>query len=517
MATLTLSAKDPAAVTADALVLARRRRHAAGRGCSARSPCRRRPARALADAVPLLGGHRRAPTRSHRLPAVPGVAARCVVLTGVGEVRGARTPRGPAPRRRRRDPGAGGHREGRPRAARPPTPAAVAARRRGRAARRLRVHPVPDGVRPGRRPAAGAGGRARLRRTPRARRLGLPHARREVLAEAVERDPRPGQHRAGGPATPRRSPTSRPAAADGLPVAVTVLDEKAAGQGRLRRPPRRRARARPARRGWSGWTTPPPAPRRTSRWSARASRSTPAACRSSRPAGMEAMKSDMAGAAAVLHAVGRARPARPAGARDRLAARWPRTCRRGTAQRPSDVLTIRGGTHRRGAQHRRRGPAGARRRARRGRRGEARRDRRRRHPDRRADGRAGHAGRRRSWRNDDALRAPRCTASPTQVGEQFWPMPLPAGAARQPGLPGRRPRQHRRPVRRDARRRAVPAASSSARDGVRRRPIPWAHLDIAGPAFNAGSAYGYTPAGGTGVGVRTLVGLVEDVRSSPML
>ncbi|MFZ4505681.1 MAG: leucyl aminopeptidase [Microbacteriaceae bacterium] len=36
-------------------------------------------------------------------------------------------------------------------------------------------------------------------------------------------------------------------------------------------------------------------------------------------------------------------------------------------------------------------------------------------------------------------------------------------------------------------------------------PIPWAHLDIAGPANNAGAPYGYTPKGATGVMVRTLV------------
>ncbi len=34
---------------------------------------------------------------------------------------------------------------------------------------------------------------------------------------------------------------------------------------------------------------------------------------------------------------------------------------------------------------------------------------------------------------------------------------------------------------------------------------PWAHLDIAGPAFNEKSPHGYTPAGGTGVAVSTLV------------
>jgi leucyl aminopeptidase len=35
--------------------------------------------------------------------------------------------------------------------------------------------------------------------------------------------------------------------------------------------------------------------------------------------------------------------------------------------------------------------------------------------------------------------------------------------------------------------------------------LPWAHLDIAGPAFNTGSAYGHVTAGGTGFAVATLV------------
>ncbi|MBO8185986.1 leucyl aminopeptidase [Streptomyces spirodelae] len=38
---------------------------------------------------------------------------------------------------------------------------------------------------------------------------------------------------------------------------------------------------------------------------------------------------------------------------------------------------------------------------------------------------------------------------------------------------------------------------------------PWAHLDIAGPAFNESGPFGYTPKGGTGSAVRTLVRLVE--------
>lgn len=41
--------------------------------------------------------------------------------------------------------------------------------------------------------------------------------------------------------------------------------------------------------------------------------------------------------------------------------------------------------------------------------------------------------------------------------------------------------------------------------------IPWAHLDIAGPAYNPGGAWGFTGSGGTGVAVRTLVRLGEDL------
>jgi leucyl aminopeptidase len=39
--------------------------------------------------------------------------------------------------------------------------------------------------------------------------------------------------------------------------------------------------------------------------------------------------------------------------------------------------------------------------------------------------------------------------------------------------------------------------------------IDWAHLDIAGTAFNDGGPYGYTPHGGTGAAVRTLVQLAS--------
>jgi leucyl aminopeptidase len=48
------------------------------------------------------------------------------------------------------------------------------------------------------------------------------------------------------------------------------------------------------------------------------------------------------------------------------------------------------------------------------------------------------------------------------------------------------------------------------RDGSDDR-IPWAHLDIAGPSNNSGAAWGYTGSGATGVAVRTLVRLGEDL------
>ncbi len=38
----------------------------------------------------------------------------------------------------------------------------------------------------------------------------------------------------------------------------------------------------------------------------------------------------------------------------------------------------------------------------------------------------------------------------------------------------------------------------------------WAHLDVAGPSFNQGGPHGYTPKGGTGAGTRTLVRIAEE-------
>ncbi|GAB3126714.1 leucyl aminopeptidase [Streptomyces calidiresistens] len=91
-----------------------------------------------------------------------------------------------------------------------------------------------------------------------------------------------------------------------------------------------------------------------------------------------------------------------------------------------------------------------------------------------------------------------------EVGEQAWPMPLPEDLME--GL--------KSPVADIANVGDRMGGGLSAglflkefvADGT-----PWAHLDIAGPAFNEGSPFGYTPKGGTGSAVRTLVRLAERV------
>jgi leucyl aminopeptidase len=43
--------------------------------------------------------------------------------------------------------------------------------------------------------------------------------------------------------------------------------------------------------------------------------------------------------------------------------------------------------------------------------------------------------------------------------------------------------------------------------------VPWVHLDIAGPSWNGAAAHGYTPKGGTGAGARTLIAALEMLAS----
>lgn len=41
--------------------------------------------------------------------------------------------------------------------------------------------------------------------------------------------------------------------------------------------------------------------------------------------------------------------------------------------------------------------------------------------------------------------------------------------------------------------------------------VSWAHIDVAGPAYNTGSPWGYTPKGATGVPTRTMFAVLEDI------
>ncbi|MFJ9866281.1 leucyl aminopeptidase [Streptomyces sp. NPDC101165] len=103
--------------------------------------------------------------------------------------------------------------------------------------------------------------------------------------------------------------------------------------------------------------------------------------------------------------------------------------------------------------------------------------------------------------NDDAFRTAVYEAA-EEVGEPAWPMPLP---------------EH---LRKGMDSTVADIANMGERMGgglvaglfLREfvgEGITWAHLDIAGPAFNEGGPFGYTPKGGTGSAVRTLVRLAE--------
>jgi leucyl aminopeptidase len=44
--------------------------------------------------------------------------------------------------------------------------------------------------------------------------------------------------------------------------------------------------------------------------------------------------------------------------------------------------------------------------------------------------------------------------------------------------------------------------------------VQWVHIDIAGPAYNTTAPWGYTPKGGTGVPVRTMFAVLEDISAN---
>ena len=45
----------------------------------------------------------------------------------------------------------------------------------------------------------------------------------------------------------------------------------------------------------------------------------------------------------------------------------------------------------------------------------------------------------------------------------------------------------------------------------RRRACAWAHIDVAGPAYNNGRPWGYTPKGATAVPLRAILATLEDI------
>ena len=87
-------------------------------------------------------------------------------------------------------------------------------------------------------------------------------------------------------------------------------------------------------------------------------------------------------------------------------------------------------------------------------------------------------------------------------GEQFWPMPLPEELRASLDSPvadlaniGDRMG-------------GMLVAGLFLKDFVQPE-LPWLHLDIAGPAYNEAKPHGYTPVGGTGIALRSLVTLAE--------
>jgi leucyl aminopeptidase len=99
----------------------------------------------------------------------------------------------------------------------------------------------------------------------------------------------------------------------------------------------------------------------------------------------------------------------------------------------------------------------------------------------------------------------RVAAISQQVGENGWPMPLPDE------------------LKEDLKSTVADLANVSGQRfagmlvaGVFLREfvadsVAWAHIDVAGPAYNTDSPWGYTPKGGTGVPTRTMFAVLEDI------
>ncbi|MDX2357419.1 leucyl aminopeptidase [Dietzia sp. PP-33] len=94
------------------------------------------------------------------------------------------------------------------------------------------------------------------------------------------------------------------------------------------------------------------------------------------------------------------------------------------------------------------------------------------------------------------------------VGEGGWPMPLPEEL--RDGLDSEvADLTHVTPHRWGGMLSAGLFLSEFVAEGVE-----WAHIDVAGPAYNDGGPEGYLPKGGTGVPVRTMLAVLEDIASA---
>jgi len=99
----------------------------------------------------------------------------------------------------------------------------------------------------------------------------------------------------------------------------------------------------------------------------------------------------------------------------------------------------------------------------------------------------------------------RVAAISQQVGENGWPMPLPeelkddlkSTVADLANVTGQRFA-------------GMLVAGTYLREFVA-EGVAWAHIDVATPAYNTGSPWGYTPKGGTGVPTRTMIAVLEDI------
>lgn len=95
-------------------------------------------------------------------------------------------------------------------------------------------------------------------------------------------------------------------------------------------------------------------------------------------------------------------------------------------------------------------------------------------------------------------------AAADRVGEEFWPLPMPEEL--RPTLDSTVADIANIGIREGGTLAAAHFLKEFVKDG-----LPWAHLDIAGPAFHEQAPFGYTHKGGVGFGVRTLLGFIEDV------